>query len=81
MATVEDAVAAIPAEARRVFLTVGGRALAPFATRPKIWFLVRLVDEPPKPIPLARHRLICARGPSRRMTSARFSARTASIAW
>ena len=63
VATVEDAVAAIPAEARRVFLTVGGRALAPFAGRPEFWFLVRLVDPPAAPIPLARHRLICARGP------------------
>ena len=63
VATVEDAVAAIPAEARRVFLTVGARALAPFAGRPELWFLVRLVDPPAAPVPLPRHRLICARGP------------------
>ncbi|MCY4407902.1 MAG: cobalt-precorrin-6A reductase [Rhodospirillaceae bacterium] len=63
VATVEEAVGAIPAEAERVFLTVGVRALAPFASRPDLWFLVRLVDEPPEPIPLAHHRLICARGP------------------
>ena len=62
-ATVEDAAAAIPAAAGRVFLTVGARALAPFAGRDDLWFLVRLVDEPADPIPLARHRLICARGP------------------
>ena len=62
-ATVEDAAAALPASATRVFLTVGTRSLAPFAARPELWFLVRLVDEPPEPIPLARHRLICARGP------------------
>lgn len=61
--TVDDAVAAIPAEAERVFLTVGVRSLAPFAARPDLWFLVRLVDEPAEPIPLARHQLICARGP------------------
>ncbi|CAI8056360.1 Precorrin-6A reductase [Geodia barretti] len=61
--TVEEAAAAIPAEARRVFLTVGVRSLAPFAGRPDLWFLVRLVDEPAEPIPLAQHRLICARGP------------------
>ena len=61
--TVDDAVAAIPAEARRVFLTVGVRSLAPFAARPDLWFLVRLVDEPAEPIPLAQHQLICARGP------------------
>ena len=63
VATVEEAVEAIPVEAERVFLTVGARALAPFASRPDLWFLVRLVDEPAEPIPLARHRLICARGP------------------
>ena len=61
--TVEDAPAAIPAGAERVFLTVGVRSLAPFAARPDLWFLVRLVDEPAEPIPLAQHRLICARGP------------------
>ena len=63
VATVEEAVGAIPAEAERVFLTVGARSLAPFANRPDLWFLVRLVDNPAEPIPLAHHRLICARGP------------------
>ena len=63
VADVEAAARAIPAGAGRVFLTVGGRALAPFAGRPDIWFLVRLVDAPAEPIPLARHLLICARGP------------------
>ena len=61
--TVEESVAAIPAEARRVFLTVGVRSLTPFAGRPDLWFLVRLVDEPAEPIPLDQHRLIRARGP------------------
>ena len=59
----EAAAAAIPAAANRVFLTVGVRSLSPFAGRRDCWFLVRLVDEPAQPIPLARHRLICARGP------------------
>ena len=62
-ATVDEAVHRIPAEATRVFLTVGSRALAPFAGRGDLWFLVRQVDAPAEPIPLARHRLICARGP------------------
>ena len=61
--TVEDAAGAIPAGAKRVFLTVGARALAPFAGRRDCWFLVRLVDAPDAAIPLAQHRLICARGP------------------
>ena len=63
VATVEEAVEAIPTEARRVFLTVGVRSLAPFAARPDLWFLVRLVDAPAEPIPITRHELICARGP------------------
>ena len=63
VATVEDAAAAIPAESKRVFLTVGVRSLAPFAGRRDCWFLVRLVDEPAAPLPLAQHTLICARGP------------------
>ena len=63
VATVEDAVAAIPVEAQHVFLTVGVRSLVPFARRRDCWFLVRLVDAPAEPIPLAQHRLICARGP------------------
>ena len=61
--TVDDAAAAIPDGADRVFLTVGVRSLSPFAGRRECWFLVRLVDEPAEAIPLARHRLICARGP------------------
>lgn len=61
--TVDAAAAALPAAARRVFLTVGARACAPFAGRDDLWFLVRLVDEPERPLPLARYRLICARGP------------------
>ena len=46
-----------------MFLTVGARSLAPFAGRRDCWFLVRLVDAPAAPLPLARHQLICARGP------------------
>lgn len=61
--TVETAAQAIPAGVARVFLTVGARSLAPFAVRPELWFLVRLVDAPAEPVPLHRHRLICARGP------------------
>lgn len=61
--TVEDAAAAIPAQAKRVFLTVGASSLAPFAGRRDCWFLVRLVDAPAAPIPLARYELICGRGP------------------
>ena len=61
--TVDAAAAALPAVARRVFLTVGARACAPFAGRDDLWFLVRLVDRPARPLPLACYHLICARGP------------------
>lgn len=61
--TVDAAAAALPAAARRVFLTVGARACAPFAGRDDLWFLVRLVDRPARPLPLACYHLICARGP------------------
>ncbi len=63
VATVEAAAAAISAVARRVFLTVGTRGLAPFGGRDDLWFLVRLVDEPDRALPLTRYRLICGRGP------------------
>lgn len=49
--------------ARRVFLTTGSRGLAPFAALSDVWFLLRLIEPPATPIPLAQHRLILARGP------------------
>jgi precorrin-6A/cobalt-precorrin-6A reductase len=48
---------------RRVFLTTGRQDLAAFAGLADIWFLVRLVEPPETPLPLARHELILARGP------------------
>ena len=79
--TVDDAAAAIPAGANRVFLTVGVRSLSPFAGRRDCWFLVRLVDEPAEAIPLARHRLICARGPFAEADERALLEATASTAW
>jgi precorrin-6A/cobalt-precorrin-6A reductase len=49
--------------ARRVFLTIGGRRLAPFAALVGVHFLVRMIEPPPAPPPLADHRIILARGP------------------
>jgi precorrin-6A/cobalt-precorrin-6A reductase len=63
---VDDAAAAAAALApdhRRVWLTVGAGDLAAFADRSDTWFLVRRVDTPPEPLPLAHCRLIVGRGP------------------
>ncbi len=48
---------------RRVFLTVGRRELAVFAGHPQTWFLVRMIEPPPDPLPLDRYELLLARGP------------------
>lgn len=48
--------------ARRVFLTTGRHALAPFAEVPGAWFLLRAI-EPPDPMPLPRAQVLLARGP------------------
>ncbi len=63
-----DAAAGAVAKARVsgdgcVFLSTGARGLAAFAALPACRFLVRLVDAPPAPLPLARSELIAARGP------------------
>ena len=48
---------------RRAFLTIGVKELAAFAQAEKIWFLVRLVEQPNVPIPLRNFELILGRGP------------------
>ena len=61
-----DAAAAarmLPELGRRVFLSTGRQDLAPFAGLSEIWFLVRLIDEPQEPLPLANYELILGRGP------------------
>jgi precorrin-6A/cobalt-precorrin-6A reductase len=64
---VPDAAAAARALAdrglSRVFLASGLKDLAAFADLPAIWFLARLVDPPPDPLPLDHYGLIFARGP------------------
>lgn len=52
-----------PVVCQRVFLTVGERSLGHFAALAEIWFLVRLIEAPRRPIPLARHTLVLGRGP------------------
>jgi precorrin-6A/cobalt-precorrin-6A reductase len=60
VADMEAAVAALGAQARRVFLTVGGVQLGAFAQAPWHWYLVRTIDPP---VGLHVQRLILARGP------------------
>ena len=58
------AAATIPRiQARRVFLTVGGRSLQAFQNMADVWFLARMTDAPPSPPPLANADYVVARGP------------------
>ncbi|WP_084627644.1 precorrin-6A/cobalt-precorrin-6A reductase [Elstera litoralis] len=58
-----EAAAALGAEPRRVFLTIGRLQLAAFAAAPQHAYLIRCID-PPEPIPdLPHSRLLLARGP------------------
>ena len=67
VADVEDAADAVNRlalpQGQAVLLTIGRRDLAPFARCPGIGFVVRSVDPPDAPPPLARHVVITARGP------------------
>lgn len=59
----QDAVRALGARPRRVFLAVGRQELTPFATAPQHHYFIRSVDpvEPPLDVPHAHY--ILARGP------------------
>jgi precorrin-6A/cobalt-precorrin-6A reductase len=63
VATIGDAVTALGEAARRVFLTLGRKELAPFAAAPQHVYLVRSVDpvDPPLDVPHASY--LTARGP------------------
>jgi len=58
-----DAAKVAPELGRRAFLTIGVKELDDFRGVDNVWFLVRLVDRPPAPIPLDHHELMLARGP------------------
>lgn len=57
------AAAALPGLARVVFLAIGRQELAPFAGLPGIRLVVRMVEAPTEPLPLADATVILARGP------------------
>ncbi|MEM7221999.1 MAG: cobalt-precorrin-6A reductase [Pseudomonadota bacterium] len=54
---------AVGEQARRVFLATGRQGIEAFTPLATPWFLVRLIDRPAEPLPLARHELVMARGP------------------
>ncbi len=63
---VEDlagAVSAVGKLGRRCLLTVGSGDLAAFALALHVHFIVRLIDEPRGPLPLASYEVILGRGP------------------
>jgi precorrin-6A/cobalt-precorrin-6A reductase len=62
-ANAEAAAAALPRLGRRVFLAIGRQELAAFSGMAGLWFLVRLVEAPDAPPPLAEHHLVLGRGP------------------
>ena len=57
------AATALPGLGRRAFLAIGRQELAAFAGLAEQWFLVRLVEEPEVPPPLAAYHLVLGRGP------------------
>lgn len=57
------AAAALPRLGRRAFVTVGTNEIAAFAGLPQVWMLVRLVESPRAPLPLAQHELVIDKGP------------------
>jgi precorrin-6A/cobalt-precorrin-6A reductase len=63
VASMDEAVAALGDEPRRVFLTQGRLQLAAFAAAPQHLYLVRAIDEPKELRLLPNHKFISARGP------------------
>lgn len=63
VADVEETVAALNGPARRVMLALGKQNLPAFAAQPQHHYILRLVDEPDRPITLPHHTVVVARGP------------------
>lgn len=59
--SIEAAAQAIPASAKRVFLTIGRQQLAPFAALTETWFLIRSIDPPTSNYTLANSELLLDR--------------------
>jgi precorrin-6A/cobalt-precorrin-6A reductase len=61
--SIERAVAAIPAAAQRIFVTIGRQQLAPFASLTDRWCLIRSIDPPRADLILPPGKLLLDRGP------------------
>ena len=62
-ATIAGAAKLLRPEWRRVFLSTGRKELGPFAGKPNVWFLVRIVDGFVSDLGLANSGVIVGRGP------------------
>ncbi len=63
VATVDEAVEAVGARRKIVFLTLGRIQLGAFARAPQHRYIVRAIDPPAEAEPLADFKLVLARGP------------------
>ncbi|OHC74971.1 MAG: cobalt-precorrin-6A reductase [Rhodospirillales bacterium RIFCSPLOWO2_12_FULL_58_28] len=63
MDSLEEVASALPRISRRAFLTVGKGGIEAFSTVKGVWFLVRLIEEPDAPLPLADYQLVTGRPP------------------
>lgn len=59
----ESAARALPNRPARIFLAIGRQHLAPFATQPQHFYLLRLVDLLDTAMPLPNAEIVVARGP------------------
>ncbi|WP_252109383.1 MULTISPECIES: cobalt-precorrin-6A reductase [unclassified Halomonas] len=63
VASIEAAVEALDGPAERILLAIGRLHLDAFSARPQHHYLLRLVEEPAVPPPLARYKAVIDRGP------------------
>ena len=63
VADIAAAVHALPTVPTRVFLAIGRQNLQAFTARPEHFYLLRLVDAPPNPLPFPEAEAVIARGP------------------
>ncbi|HCR97843.1 MULTISPECIES: cobalt-precorrin-6A reductase [Halomonas] len=63
VASVEEAVSALEGPPQRVLLAIGRMHLAAFAAQPQHHYVLRLVDQPTAPLPLAHFTTTVDRGP------------------
>ena len=61
----------LAASGSRAFLSTGGQELDAFAGIPNVWFLVRLISEPQRKLPLDNYAVITGRPPFSESTEAR----------